>query len=267
MKLCVVHVSAEDVSGPYTALIEKNFDRAKRPETVLVHKYVRKLRRATDTVLAYPILLNKVDVVDRLIEAQREGVDGAFVACSGDPGILEGSSILPVPVVGCMEATMHLACTYARKFGVVTVADEGWVEFCDQIVFDHGLSSRYAGVGALGIATSEIFSFGFAEPERACEHIIEAARQLIAKGAQAIVIGSAGLSVMAGAAGLSCVPGTGVPVFDCLTVGLKTTELRVDLAQKLGVPETSRTGLRAHLSDKDLGRLGKLFERPWSATQ
>lgn len=261
MKISIVHVNCEALSGPYTRLIEANFNRAKRDDTVLEHRYVRRLKRASDTVFAFPILLNKVDVVEQILAAGRSGADGVLVACSGDPGIAEGRTLLPVPVVGPMEAALHLSCTYGYKIGIVTVADRSWSEYCDMMANAYGLGSRLTGVKSIKIPSMEAFTVGFEKPEIVANAVAETAEELVQQGADAIVIGSAGLSVMSSAAGLTRTA-SGAPIFDCLTVGLKMTELRVDLTKKFGLPETSRVGYSERLSDKDTSRLTALFGMP-----
>jgi len=263
MKISIVHVNCEALSGPYTKLIEANFNRAKRDSTVLEHRYVRRLKRASDTVFAFPILLNKVDVVEQILAAGRGGADGVMVACSGDPGVTEGRTLLSVPVVGPMEAALHLACGYGYKVGVVTVADRSWSEYCEMMVHGYGLGSRFAGVKRIKIPSMEAFTVGFQNPEVVAKAVAEAADELVReRDASAIVIGSAGLSVMSSAAGLTRGPESGVPIFDCLTVGMKMTELRVDLSKKFGLPETSRVGYGERLPDKDIARLAGLFGMP-----
>lgn len=262
MKISIVHVNCEALSGPYTKLIEANFNRAKRDDTVLDHRYVRRLKRASDTVFAFPILLNKVDVVEQILAAGRGGADGVLVACSGDPGIAEGRTLLSVPVVGPMEAALHLACTYGYKLGIVTVADRSWSEYCDMMTNNYGLGSRLAGVKSIKIPSMEAFTVGFEKPEVIANAVAETAEELVEQGADAIVIGSAGLSVISSAAGLTRTAASGAPIFDCLTVGLKMTELRVDLVKKFGLPETSRVGYSERLSDKDTSRLTTLFGMP-----
>jgi allantoin racemase len=262
MRISVVHVNCEALSGPYTKLIETNFNRAKRDDTVLDHRYVRRLKRASDTVFPFPILLNKVDVVEQILAAGRSGADGVMVACSGDPGIAEGRTLLSAPVVGPMEAALHLACAYGYKIGIVTVADRSWSEYCDMMANAYGLGTRLAGVKRIKIPSMEAFTVGFERPEVVAGAVAETAEELIEQGADAIVIGSAGLSVMSSAAGLARTPRSGAPIFDCLTVGLKMTELRVDLTKKFGLRETSRVGYGERLLDKDSGRLTSLFGIP-----
>lgn len=264
MKICVIHVNCEELSEAYTKIISANFDRVKRAETEIVHKYVAHLRRATDTVFPLPILLNKIDVVQRIVEAEAEGADGVMVACSGDPGVAEGRTLVDFPVVGPMEAGLHLAATYGKKIGIVTTADPSWSEYCGTIAEICGLGGRVAGVERIDIPSAKAFTEGFETPEPVREAIIAAAKKLVAAGANTIVLGSAGLSTIASATELAEVPGMGIPVFDVLSVGLKTTELKIDLHRSLGMPSASRIGMYERLDPADRGRIARLFELPWA---
>jgi len=258
MKLCVVHINAETGSEPYTAQIDAIFQAIKRSDTEITHRYAR-LKRASDTVFSYPYLLNKVDVIHRLLDADREGFDGAMVACSGDPGVAEARSLASIPIVGPLEAALHLACGYAYKFGVVTVEDRAWSEVCEMLVASNGLMSRCAGVRRIDITSHEAFTKGFSDGQFVVKEIEKQARILVDQGASAILLGSAGLSCIASTANFKEIPGMGVPVFDVLSIGLKTLEMRVDLTKQHGLPVTSRTGYMQQFAVKDADRVRKLF--------
>ena len=73
------------------------------------------------------------------------------------------------------------------------------------------------------------------------------------------MIGSAGLSVIASTVGLSRLQESAVPIFDCLSVGLKSAEMRADLTKKLAIPEYSRAGFGTRMEQKDVERLRSLF--------
>lgn len=264
MKICVIHVNCEELSESYTKIISENFDRVKRADTEIVHKYVAHLRRATDTVFALPILLNKVDVVQRIVEAAAEGADGVMVACSGDPGVTEGRTLVDFPVVGPMEAGLHLAATYGKKIGIVTTADPSWSEYCGTIAEACGLGARIAGVKRISIPSERAFTEGFETPAPVREAIIAAAKTLIEDGANTIVLGSAGLSTIASATKLAEVPGTGIPIFDVLSVGLKITELKIDLQRAFALPSASRIGMYERLDAADQGRIARLFKLAWA---
>ncbi len=91
------------------------------------------------------------------------------------------------------------------------------------------------------------------------KEILEKSKKLNEAGANSIVIGSAGLSTIASAAQISKVPEYDAPIFDCLSIGLKMTELRVDLHKKLGIPAVSRAGAHELLQEKDILRVRGLF--------
>jgi allantoin racemase len=259
MKICVVNVNEESVSGPYTEQLTKNFNRTKREDTILGWKYVKKLKRATDTVASYFIQLNKTEIIECFYEAAKEEYDGAMVACSGDPGVYEAREITNIPIVGPMEAALFVACMYGYKFGIVTVMERRWAEFCEEMTVRYGVHSRLTGVECISIPSMEAFTKGFLEVDWVAREIIEKSKKLIEAGANSIVIGSAGLSTITSAAQVSKVPEYETPIFDCLSIGLKMTELRVDLHQKMGIPAISRAGAHELLKEKDVLRVRTLF--------
>jgi allantoin racemase len=259
MRLCVVHINAEKVSGPYTGRVIAMFDHLKRPDTIIEHRYVRS-KRATDAVFAFQFLLNKFDVAQHFIAADRAGYDGAMVACTGDPGVVEGRSLVSIPIVGPFEAALHHACMYGLKVGIVTVADRSWWEAVHTLVDTAGLTNRVSGIGQIKTDSLQAFSTGFDDPFPIAADVEKQARALVEKGANSIVLASAGLSTIASAAGLSSIKDLGVPIFDSLAVGLKTLEMRVELAKLAAIPVSSRVGLTQQLASADIDRLAKLYE-------
>jgi len=261
MKICIVNINEESVSGPYTELLTKNFNRCKRDDTELGWKYVKKLKRATDTVMSYFIQLNRTDIIDCFYEAAQEGYDGAMVACSGDPGVYEAQEITDIPIVGPMEAAIFTACMHGSKFGIVTVQDRRWAEFCEDLTVRYGVRGRLSGIERISIPSMEAFTKGFADLDWMGKEILDKSKRLIEEGANSVVIGSAGLSTITAAAKIVKVPEYDAPIFDCLSIGLKMTELRVDLHQKLGMPPVSRAGSHEMLREKDILRVRGLFGR------
>lgn len=258
MKLCVIHINAEKGSENYTKMIDGIFDGIKSPGTEITHRFAR-LKRAADTTYAYPYYINSLDVVHRFHEASEDGFDGIMVACSGDPGVIQARSVSRVPVVGPMAASMHWACEYGSKFGVVTTADRSWYEAVEMIVEANGLMRRCSGIRGIEIPSKEAFTRGFVEPSFVADEIERQSRRLIEEGANSIVIASAGLSCIAAVSGLREVAGLEAPIFDVLSVGLKTLEMRVELTTKAGFPPVSRVGMGEHFPSADTARVKALF--------
>jgi allantoin racemase len=259
MKIGVIHVNTEATSGPYFEMISANLERAKADGTELVHRFVRHLRRATDTALAYPTLLNKVDVINEMVRLEGEGVDAVLVACSGDTGVQEGRSLLNVPVVGPMEAAMGLVVGYGWRFGILTPEDRTWSSWLEQVVVSNGFSTRYGGQRQLQTPTQTIFTEGYKNPEMIREDIEARAKEFASMGVDSILIGSGGLSSFATNAGISSTRDPAMPIFDVISVGLKTAELRVELSRRLGVPAVSRAGWYAEYSPKNRDRVNAQF--------
>ena len=259
MKIGVVHVTTEVASGPYTDLISANLERAKSDATEILHRYVGHIRRASDTAIAYPTMLNRIDVAAQMVALQDDGADAVMVACSGDTAVSEARSLLRIPVVGPMEATMGLACSYGWRFGVLTVEDRTWASWMEQTVHINGLGDRYAGLRRLHTPTKKVFTDGFKDPSFVREDMEARARELVDDGADAIVIGSAGLSVFASSFHFSKVTDPEVPVFDTMAVGLKFAELRADLQRRLDVPPVSRSGWYEEFGTADRERVNRLF--------
>jgi allantoin racemase len=259
MKIGVVHVTTEASSGAYTELITGTLERAKRADTELMHRYVGHMRRATDAAISYPTLMNKVDVIAQMVQLEEAGADAVVVACSGDPGVQEARSLLKIPVVGPMEAGMGLAVGYGWKFGILTVADRTWASYMDQLVHQYGFGSRYVGFRQLQTPTHVLFTEGFKDPEIVRVDLEARARELVADGADAILIGTAGIGTFATSFGIAKVDDPEVPIFDVVSVGLKFAELRAELQQQLGVPPVSRAGWHEEFSRENRERVDRLF--------
>jgi len=256
MKLQIIHINSEKGSEPYLDMFTRTLERIKRPDTeILPHRWA-KLRRATDVVYAYPYLLNGVAIINEVVATAEAGeADGVMIACTGDPGVVEARTLVDIPVVGPWEATLHTAATYGYKFGVITVQERGWQEYCHSLVVKNGLIDRCAGLVGVDISSYDAFARGFTDPEFVVAEVRTQAERLVEMGASAIAIGSAGLGTIVADAGLTSVPGVDVPIFDALTVGLKTLEMRVDLTQKAGLPVMGRSGLYTRFGSEDASRV------------
>jgi allantoin racemase len=259
MRIGVTHVTTEASSGPYTKMITETLVRAKSEHTDLVHRYVGHLRRATDTAISYPTLLNKVDIVSEICSLEQEGVDAVLVACSGDPGVAEARTLVSIPVVGPMEAAMGLVIGYGWRFGIVTVEDRTWSSNMDQMVNAYGMTARYVGQRKLVTPTSVIFTKGFEEPQLVIEDIKARVREIVDDGADSVLIGSAGLSTFCSYFKLAGIEEPDVPIFDVISVGLKFAELRAELQRQVGVPAISRAGWYARYPFDDHVRVNRQF--------
>ena len=121
MKICYVNINVEEASKPLFPILEQLFQKVAQPGTKIIIKAINPgLERATDEH-PYFYFLNKQQIVETVIKAERDGYDAAIVACFLDPGVNEARSVVNIPVIGLCEATCHFACLLGKKFAVVTL--------------------------------------------------------------------------------------------------------------------------------------------------
>jgi allantoin racemase len=163
-----------------------------------------------DEAFAVPGLLAEI------AEGEREGCDGYIIACFGDPGLYAARELARGPVVGIAQAAMHAASLVAPSFAVVTTLSRtcgmAW-----QLAERYGMRRFCRSVRAADIPVLELAVPG----SRARQRIIEECRQALAvDGADAIVLGCAGMADLAGEIGGAI----GAPVIDGVTAAVKLVE-------------------------------------------
>lgn len=119
----------------------------------------------------------------------QDGLSDAFViACFGDTGVAAAREVASGPVVGMTEAALQAACLIAHRFAVVTMPART-IAHSERVVRSLGLDHRCA-VGAVDVAVHDL--------EAGSAHLVEIfaaqGRRAIAQGAEAIVLGCAGLA-------------------------------------------------------------------------
>jgi len=172
-----------------------------------------------------------------------------LIGCFGDPGLLALRESSPVPVTGLAEAAFAEAACHGR-FAVVT-GGARWAPMLQRLAqaLDHG--ALLAGIHTVAPTGAELA----ADPTAARALLGQACRDAARRfGAQAVILGGAGLAGMA--AGLQ--PGLGVPLIDSVLAGVRGA-LRADAPPAprgtpgFGVPWD---GLSAELAALGLPRQG-----------
>lgn len=134
---------------------------------------------------AYEEYLSIPGSVERLVEAERAGFDGAILGCFGDPGIDAIREMVAMPVIGPGEAAMLLAATLGHRFSIVTVLPSV-IPLLERLAWQVGVDRKLASVRAVDIPVLEIAK----DPGRTFSRMVreaEAARDQ--ERADAIVMG------------------------------------------------------------------------------
>lgn len=166
------------------------------------------------------------DTLRRIVEAEREGVDGVIINCMGDPGLYPARQLVSIPVVGPYQAAGHLAAALGHRFSVVSVVDAVVPMFWDRAAV-YGFRQSLASVRVVDIAVLDLER----DRGRMVERIVEEAALAVREdGADTIVFGCTGMTGVARqvAERLSA-QGIDVPVVDPAPAALKLCELLVDM--------------------------------------
>ena len=261
MKLCYVNTNTEEASRPFLSIVAKLLRQVARPDTEIDIKSVSPgLERISDGH-PYFFFLNKKSIVERIIEAERQGYDAAVVGCFLDPGVSEARGIVNIPVIGLGESTMHFACQLGKKFGIISPNMPPIISETEDKIRIHGLQDRVIPHSVRGISMSiyDVFTKGMQNPKIVAEDIVQKAKECVDEGADVVIVGCNGLAPFCTASGVAKVGEDEIPLIDCVSVGIKTAEMVVDLNKKLGLPFISRAGFYSLPRQKDLDRVRTSF--------
>ena len=155
--------------------------------------------------------------------ARANDADAFVVACFDDTGLDAARCATSAPVIGIGEAAFHVASLIADKFSVVTTLSRS-IAPIERNLVKYGLAARCARVRAAEVAVLALEKEGSAARQRIEAEIL---RALAEDGAEAIVLGCAGMTDLASELGQR----TGVPVLDgvACAVGLAETLVRLGL--------------------------------------
>nr|WP_064249183.1 aspartate/glutamate racemase family protein [Rhizobium leguminosarum]OAP91323.1 Asp/Glu/hydantoin racemase [Rhizobium leguminosarum] len=167
-----------------------------------------------DGALAIPGLLAE------LKQRQAAGYDAAVIACFDDTGLEAARTFADVPILGLCESAVVTAGFLAQRFTVVTTLERSRV-LIDNLVRRYGMGDR-AKVRASDIPVLELEdpASGAIGKLRA-----EIERALSEDGAEAIVLGCAGMTDLA----RELQEIYGVPVVDGVAAAVKQAEALVSL--------------------------------------
>lgn len=116
--------------------------------------------------------------------------DAVLVACYSDHPIIKVlREELEVPVVGIMEASLFVARTLGNRVGIIGTCDRSKTSLEDA-VRQYGLASYCTGVESCGLGVLELKT---KPEEEVLEIMCNAARKLVAQGADTLTLGCAGM--------------------------------------------------------------------------
>jgi allantoin racemase len=173
--------------------------------------------------------------------AHGDGADAVLLACFGDPGLDALREAAGVPVIGLVEAAIAEAAAGGRRYGIVT-GGRRWGPMLDEMIRMRRLEAGLAAIVTVAPTGGQIA----ADPEGAKAQLADACRDATSRGAEAVILGGAGLIGLA--APIAAVIGT--PVICSVEAGIRAAAAALSARERraLDIEPVATTGLSEPLA-------------------
>jgi allantoin racemase len=160
-------------------------------------------------------------MIEEIVKGEAEGAQAFVIACFDDTGLEAARCAANGPVIGIGEAGFHLAALIAHRFSVVTTLSRS-IAPIETNLMKYGLDRRCARVRAC-----EVPVLALEDPASGARAKLSAEieRAKAEEGAEAIVLGCAGMAELAA----SLAEEHGLPVIDGVAAAVKLAEALVAL--------------------------------------
>jgi len=141
-----------------------------------------------------------------------QAFDVVLLGCFGEPGLAAIRNAATYPVVTLADAACAVAATIAKRFSVVT-AGPGWIPILEELFGSLGYGMRIASIRALPMGGGDVA----AAPDAVLEPLADLIAACVRKdGAEAVILGGAGLAGVARRLAMDCP----VPLIDSVAAGV-----------------------------------------------
>jgi allantoin racemase len=120
--------------------------------------------------------------IESFRQAERERYDAVVPLGMLDLGVDGGKSAVDIPVVGPMEASLHIACLLGDRFGLI-IYHAKLLAFNRAIVRRYGMEEHIVGLGVSGFDLPDLT----AHREEVVQNFVNEAKRLVANGAEVII--------------------------------------------------------------------------------
>jgi allantoin racemase len=226
-------VSRGSRDGHYGQVLKKILNEAAAPGTeIAIHGLSP--HRAIAEQYRYLEFLDKADVMENGLRAEREGYDAVVLGNIFDPGLHELRELLSIPVLGLCESSVHVACLMGANFSLINVNPKFTGRIVDNITLQ-GLRSRLVSIDQMTVERPGIFDLALREETARTEIVhqfCDCARRSLDRGAEVLVPAGGSLMAVLAEAGLHKVDAA--PVLNGLIAVIKVAELAVGMRRLTG---------------------------------
>ncbi len=253
MRLCYLNVvtESENYLSAFADVLHKNWALSKRPDTDVELRTVTKSMPDLKYFLHnYFIFLYERELMEEIVQAEKDGFDGVMIGCFFDPCLWQGREAVDIPVVGPGESSMLMACMMGYRFATICIHAD--VKPCIDAILDRyrlwGRAISHNPVRPLYISTEDQTE-ALLVPQKQLDDFEKVSKSCVADGAEVIIPACAVMSPIIQMGGLREVDGA--IVLDIQTAQLKFLETLVDL-KKAGLNFISRKNVFKKPSEEDM---------------
>jgi Asp/Glu/hydantoin racemase len=221
----------------YREALTKNLNSAKREDTEISVNGVEK--GSLDLHFNSAVALNSFTpggVLDKLIQADREGYDGAAIGCFLDPALQEARELTDIPIFGLAETSIHMACMLGNRFSGIAFCDKQ-AQYYDAVVRKYGLESRAVPFASLGIDLEQVQK-GFSDPTEIMDLFKKSIKKLSRSGAEVILPACGCVNTIVMREKITEMEG--MLILDINALLLKITEAMIDFYKLTGVSRSRK---------------------------
>jgi allantoin racemase len=137
-------VSRGSRDGHYGQVLKRILDQAAAHGTeISIHGLSP--HRAIAEQYRYLEFLDKTDIMENGLRAEREGYDALVLGKIFDPGLHQLRELLNIPVLGLCESSVHVACLMGASFSLINVNPKFTRRIIDNITLQ-GLAARLVSI-------------------------------------------------------------------------------------------------------------------------
>ncbi|MCO5064283.1 MAG: aspartate/glutamate racemase family protein [Rhizobiaceae bacterium] len=213
----------------------------------------RAVTPALRSAFAFHRILDQI--IDRAIEAERQGFDAFIIASFSEPFLREIRSVVRIPVISMLESALLVGCSLGRK--VVPIANGSEIAAVVRDAVDmHGLDKRVMPAVSLSPAWHEpALAASLSNPSPVIDAFKKAAQEAISQGAEVIVPAEGVMATVLSSQGITQIDDA--PVLDVFAIAWLYALMLVSLRRTIGT-QTSNVG---YYAQGDRGLLNLLIEQ------
>lgn len=236
----------------YEECLKKHFRKVARPGTE-ISLHGTKVFGGRTRLYRYDVYLHTSQIIERAIQAEREGYDAFVQIGMQDYGFYEIREAVAIPVIFPIENALQVASMVAPKIAFLTMGHTMLLRLNDRAQA-YGFQNRLTAGGSVELTPSDLAA-AFKKPEPVISLLEAEAKNVAKQGANILITAGNPIAVLLVEQGIKELGG--IRVLDSQGILVKMAELMVDL-HKMGI-NREKMGQYAPQPKDLLGMTRKLY--------